>query len=304
LELLHADLADDSGEDARPRIAADTEGNWVVTWVSTNLVGTNGTDDEDVHFSRSTDNGVTWSAPAALQTDASTDGLRDAYSSGLDIFTDGTTWVAVWVRELPPFVDYDLMISRSTDAGVTWSPPENLNPDYAIDGTYKDLDPRLAADGSGSWVVVWDGYYANTLGLGSDHDANFMRSDDNAQTWSLRAVVNSHAYIDGAARDEDPMVVATPHGRWITTWFSTYNLGGTIGSERDILYSTACVPTTFGDHDCNGDVDLYDFSAFQGCFGETGPLAQDCSVFDSDGDDNVDLDDFTLFAAELNGPGD
>lgn len=302
MQLLHANLAVDSGYDGSSRIATDTAGNWVVTWMSDNLIGSNGTDDEDVHFSRSTDNGVTWTAPAALNTDASTDGLRDVYSGGIDTFTDGALWVIVWVRELPPLVDYDLMISRSTDAGVTWSPPENLNPDYAVDGGYKDLDPRLGTDGDGSWVVVWDGYYTAFFPWGLDHDAIFMRSDDAAQTWSQPAPVNAHAYTDLTDRDEDPMVAATPHGQWITVWFSTHNLGGTIGTERDILYVTSCVPVTDGDHECDGDVDLYDFRAFQECFTATGPVDPGCDVFDFDDDDNVDLDDYAVFRAAFGGP--
>ncbi|MCP4594003.1 MAG: exo-alpha-sialidase [bacterium] len=303
MQLLHASLSTDSGEDTIPQIAADTAGSWVITYKSTNLVGTNGVDDEDLHFSRSTDNGVTWSAPTALNTDASTDGLRDGYSGGLDILTDGTMWVTVWVRELPPLVDYDLMISRSYDAGITWSPPENLNPDYAVDGGFKDLDPRLGTDGAGNWVVVWDGYYVAYFPWGLDHDPVFMRSDDGTQTWSQPAPVNTHAYIDLSWRDEDPVVVASPHGQWLTVWFSTYNLGGTIGNERDILYATSCVPVIDGDQDCDGDVDLYDFFVFQDCFTTTGPVASQCGNLDFDDDDNVDLDDYAVFQGSLNGPG-
>jgi hypothetical protein len=114
--------------------------------------------------------------------------------------------------------------------------------------------------------------------------------------------VNSHAYTDLTERDEYPMVAASPYGQWITVWFSTYNLGGTIGAERDILYATSCVPVTYGDHDCDGDVDLANFWSFQQCFTMTGPVAGGCEDFDFDGDDNVDLDDYAVFAGSLDGP--
>ncbi|HUU83895.1 MAG TPA: sialidase family protein [Phycisphaerae bacterium] len=303
LELLHSDLATDLGYDSSPCIAADTSGNWVITWKSDSLIGTNGIGDEDIHFSRSTDNGLNWSAPTALNTDASTDGLRDAYSGGIDLLTDGTVWLVVWVRELPPLVDYDLIISRSTDAGLTWSPPEILNPYYDVDGGGKDLYPRLGADGHGGWVVVWEEYEHFIFPWGSDHDLVFMRSDDGTLTWSDPDVLNSHAYVDLVARDEKPMIAATPQGRWMTIWFSTYDIPGSgIGSERDIFYATSCVPTTAGDHECDGDTDLFDFRAFQACFTVTGPVSSDCLAFDFDGDDNVDGDDYVEFEGAFGGP--
>lgn len=302
MELLHANLAVDSGEDTTVCVAADDSGNWVVTFKSTNLIGTNGIGDEDVHVSRSTDNGMTWTAPTTLNTDAGTDGLRDAYSGGLDLLTEGDLWVVTWVRELPPLIDYDLMIARSTDAGMTWTAPENLNPYYDVDGGYKDLYPRLGTDADNGWVVVWDAYNASPLPWGSDHDVIFMRSDNGAVTWSEPAVVNDHAYLDVSDRDQKPTVAGTPHGRWVSVWFSTHNLGGTIGTERDILYATSCVPTRDGDHDCDGDGDLVDFQAFQSCFAPSGPVIAACELFDFDADDDVDLNDFLQFEGSIDGP--
>jgi len=57
------------------------------------------------------------------------------------------------------------------------------------------------------------------------------------------------------------------------------------------------------DADLDGDVDLLDFAAFQACFGWEISGGQTCVVdtdFDDDGD--TDLDDWLVFADQLNGP--
>ena len=69
----------------------------------------------------------------------------------------------------------------------------------------------------------------------------------------------------------------------------------------------ACNPTP-QDTDGDGDVDLYDWSRLQACFGGADQpwsgSASDpaCSCLDSDLDDDVDLTDFNAFATCFNGP--
>ncbi len=55
--------------------------------------------DDDIRVARSTDDGVTWTAPAALNADASTDLGHDG---GPELATDGLgTWVAVAQQQFP-----------------------------------------------------------------------------------------------------------------------------------------------------------------------------------------------------------
>ena len=50
--------------------------------------------------------------------------------------------------------DWDILVSRSTDAGGTWTAPAPLNTNAASDsGT--TVDPQVTTDGAGNWVAVW-----------------------------------------------------------------------------------------------------------------------------------------------------
>ncbi|UCG17578.1 MAG: hypothetical protein JSV19_06010 [Phycisphaerales bacterium] len=58
-----------------------------------------------------------------------------------------------------------------------------------------------------------------------------------------------------------------------------------------------------GDADCDGDVDLADFTIFQQCYtGDGGTMNPTCLDMDFDGDDDVDENDYAQFDAVLTGP--
>jgi hypothetical protein len=58
--------------------------------------------------------------------------------------------------------------------------------------------------------------------------------------------------------------------------------------------SGPAVVSQAGDGDADGDVDLDDYTAFDGCFGAAAPLG-DCCCYDFDRDDDVDCDDWDAF---------
>ncbi len=77
---------------------------------------------------------------------------------------------------------------------------------------------------------------------------------------------------------------------------------GVAGGAAVIAFRVACA---FGDSDCDGDIDVADFAAFQQCFsGDGAPHAGGsvCQSFDLDEDDDVDLSDYAQFAQRLGGP--
>ena len=93
--VLNSNAGGDSESDNNPRVTTDGLGNWVAVWRSDDsLGGTIGTD-PDILVSRSTDDGASWTAPAALNTNAATDSGGDDFRA--QVTTDAAgTWVAVW----------------------------------------------------------------------------------------------------------------------------------------------------------------------------------------------------------------
>ena len=92
--LLNTNGTTDAGRDRSPRLTTDGDGHWLAVWESTeNLGGTSGTD-YDIFVATSSDNGATWSAPALLNTNGTTDAGGDYRPH---ITTDGAGhWVAAW----------------------------------------------------------------------------------------------------------------------------------------------------------------------------------------------------------------
>jgi hypothetical protein len=245
---LNTNAADDPypSHDYGPHVAADGQGNWVTVWPTTNsLDDTIGTD-LDILVAHSTDNGVTWTAPTVLNSNADKDSADDR---DVQVTTDGGgNWVTVWgtnEQNLGGYYignDYDVLISRSTDNGTTWTDPAVLNPNAAADSG-SDWDPQVATDGGGNWVAVWDSNEANVgSGIGTDKDILVVRSTDGGANWTGPAALNTNAATDSRG-DGSPQVTSVG-GSWVAVWSSAENLldpnlNDYIGEDSDILLSSS-----------------------------------------------------------------
>lgn len=234
---LNSNAATDAGSDQEPEVATDGAGNWVVVWYSPDTLGGTIGSDNDILFARSSDDGATWSATAALNSHAATDSGSDAFPR---LMTDGAgTWIATWNSsdDLGGTIgtDTDVLFARSTDAGATWSAAAPLNTTAASD-TGLDGGCSIATDGAGNFVAVW--YSTEDLGgtIGTDADILFARSTDAGATWSAAAPLNSNAATDSSP-DAEPIVATDGAGNWVVFWYSSDDLGGTIGTDLDVLFS-------------------------------------------------------------------
>lgn len=201
-----------NGHDRLPNLASDGNGNWLLAWNSNqDLAGTAGPDD-DIYFARSSNDGVTWSAPAHLNTDASSDSVQD-----VNVVIAGSaagTWVAVWRRTNP---DADVQIARSIDGGITWSPSTALNSWAAGDTAFDDVT-GLATDGAGNWIAAWRSNHP-LAGGGPDYDIWYVRSTDDAASWSAPALLDTGAPTD-TLLDFAVQVATDAAGVWVALWSS------------------------------------------------------------------------------------
>ena len=93
-------------------------------------------------------------APFALNTNARSDAGND---QGPQVTTDGHgTWVAVWHSHdsLGDTIgtDSDILVARSTDAGVTWTPPAPLGANGCHLRVSLDVQFLVKTDANGKFV--------------------------------------------------------------------------------------------------------------------------------------------------------
>ena len=182
---------------------------------------------------------LTASAPAPLNTSAATDSGNET-ALRLVSGSDGVL-IAVWRSndDLGGTIgtDRDILMARSADHGATWSTPTPLNTDAATDLQH-DYRPRIATDGHGVWITVWDA--SGTIGewpgaIEEDADVMVARSLDDGVTWSDRVYLNEDAEtdymdvdFDGMEADWSPQLVTDGDGLWIATWSYSYYDGSII----------------------------------------------------------------------------
>ena len=291
-DAMLTDISSDSGVD----LVFAGDGHWIASWITNGELG----EDNDLYYSTSTD-GIHWTAPAVLNSDALTDGDLD--HKWPDIACANGRCVAVWSQGTYNVIDDDLAFVYSDDYGATWSDPAYLNTNAETD-LGDDWKPSIATDSHGRWVVTW--YSDDNLGLiplGADDDILFSVSEDNGLTWSDPDVVNDFGFqLYDWQQDWNPKLSVSPTGQWITVWHSEYDVDGA-GNEWDIMFTTACLPTTLGDVHCDGIADLNDVSAMQLNF-VADVSDPEYSSYDIDRSGLLDFADVLLQIENLTGPAD
>ena len=233
-ELLNLNGVDDGATDDVPQITTDGLGHWVAVWQSSaNLNGTAGTDG-DIFVARSSDNGETWSQPALLNSNGTSDTGKD---EAPQIAADGAGhWVAVWhsnqeLNETTSF-DTDIFVARSSDNGATWSAPALLRSD-AIDGDGNEKAAQIATDRDGVWIAVWQSTDNIDGTVISGFDIISATSTDNGVTWTAPRVVSATAEND-LSDAALPHITTDAKGHWLAVWDAFDIDASDIGTDGDI----------------------------------------------------------------------
>jgi hypothetical protein len=229
---LGVDAATDAAVDLYPQVTTDGLGTWIAVWDSFDSVEM----EFRILFARSTDGGATWSEPASLHTSSAADSDPEFVPRYPQLTTDGLgTWIAVWGSDddLGGTIeeDFDILLARSTDAGVTWSDPAPLGADAATD-INGDFAPQLTTDRLGTWVAVW-----NALGGPASNAVLFARSTDAGASWSDPAPLFTGQEPDLEFLFLFPQLTTDRMGTWVAVWNSDHNLGGTLGADPDVLFA-------------------------------------------------------------------
>lgn len=211
-----------NNDDCYPRVYADNQGHWLVTWQTYNSAWTT-----SARIAVSSDAGAHWSNPITLQsrTESSIGGLQRPILAR----DNQGRWHAVWASRNNSSSDYDLYTSISTDNGATWSAPALLIASMASDST-DDASPSIDTDGQGHYVLIWN---ASGGTLGSNTAIMFSRSDDNWATWSAPAAINTDGLSNNTLKDYWSLVTYDGKGNYITAWSSATRLG----SDFDEFFS-------------------------------------------------------------------
>lgn len=206
-----------------PGIVMDTAGNGVIIWQKT-------TSDTNGVFSLnrvvSDDSGATWSAADEIDTQAP----YGIYQYHLATDHAGL-WVMVWQRSNEA-IGYlaDLEFVTSGDKGTTWSAPLSVHTHLSGD-TLSDMYPHVISAGSGRWLIAWQGQRGS-----GDADIYYSLSGDNAAAWTTTEALNTNAGSD-VGNDLYPAGACDALGNVVVAWTSMDSLGGTIGTDADILFA-------------------------------------------------------------------
>src|SRR5579859_77207 len=196
-------LSHNVGNSNSAMIAVDLSGNINVVWEN------DSPGNFDIFYTRSTDGGQNFSALLNLSNSPGT--ARTA-----QIATDlGGNINVVWADNTPPASSTDIFFSRSSNAGASFSLPQNVSNNAGF-----STNPSLAVDSGGNINLAWED---TTPG---NHDVFFSRSADSGVTFSPSQNLSNNAGLSSI-----PVLVADKKGNLDVVWQDS------TGGVSQILFS-------------------------------------------------------------------
>ncbi|MCB9850011.1 MAG: hypothetical protein H6817_04830 [Phycisphaerales bacterium] len=273
-----------------------------------------GLDGEDA-FGGSWGTGVLGFARAESCVSCGVGGTQGAQliTSSVSSATDGGWWAGLmWVDRPANLSDLSVSELRADIKGVPVGVGgeivlriEDSDGNYAgfvstADGNYQSIGGTLdAPDRTGQVDNPVPDAVPNPYRLHLDeHTFSVILTFSGTDTmWTSGGTISvDNLYFAGTGLSADDFEVSVNFKNGLTTW-------GTDGTLTVDNINFAAAAGGNPDLDNDGDVDLHDYAAFQGCFTGVGvPPVSGCEDADIDGDGDVDLTDLASFVNDLTGP--
>jgi len=234
----------------RPWLVVDKSNNYVyVTWTlwhgkGASCIGS------DIMFARSTDGGVTFSAPSRLSSDSSITHEQRQWSQ-IAVGSGGKVYVT-WRRFGSATFTRAIFIAKSTNYGASFTTgtiviqyPDFDSGDYrfsAGDDPATCTWPQIVVGPEGNLYIAWHVYISD-----GDRDLKFIRSTDGGATWSSKITVASNV------KDQFwPVLTTSPTGRIDVVWYDRrddvnnqlVNLYYTSSSDKGATFGSSIVKVT------------------------------------------------------------
>ncbi len=157
-------VSNDTGDSGTPQLIVSGQ-NLYLVWMD-NTPG-----NFDVMFSKSVNDGLTFSRPVNISGNAADSGYPQFTVSGNSIY-------ATWTNEISGN-NYDILFAKSSDGGATFASPVNISNDVGASGW-----PQIAVDGNVyvSWVDNTSGNFDIYIAKSSDDGKTFQSPVDISNT--------------------------------------------------------------------------------------------------------------------------
>jgi hypothetical protein len=174
---------------ASNRIVAAPNGVLYCAWIQGRSISV----PNEVFFSKSTDNGRTWSGTPADQriNAADGEGAGNYLDRGIGLAVNGLGHIfVVWAESLTN-AGYEIMFVRSTDGGATWI---NSGADFPISlpGGPRATLPKIATDNNNNLHAVWQQRDGNDIS-----EIHYGFSSDGGDTWTSQIADRIISFPDG-----------------------------------------------------------------------------------------------------------